>query len=89
MGIDENMKPTPPQTTWDLLQPMMEHIKGAAWSTEDIACVHNFLKLIGDPHVDFLVSFAPFVEFDTDLNKLCRTPQTGRTTPRSRRAGRQ
>ena len=79
------LAPVPPTTTWDLLLPLMEKIKGAAWTQEDIACVYNFLKVVGDAHVDFLLQFAPFVDFDAvcldprdwDWAAMCLPPTMG------------
>ena len=65
------LKPVPPATMWDSLLPMMEKIKGAAWGEDDIAAVYNFLMVVGDVHVDFLVLFAPFVDFD----EVCLDPR--------------
>ena len=34
------------------------------WTEEDVACFYNFNEVIGDAHINFLITFAPFVDFD-------------------------
>ena len=57
-------RPTSNKSCWELLQPHLPKLKGGRWSEEDLICFYNFDQTVSDAQIQFLIMFAPFVEWD-------------------------
>ena len=49
------VRPPAGKTRWDMVRVLAMEQCGQRWSEEDIVCMYNFSKVIGEPHLQFLV----------------------------------